>query len=261
MSHQKPTERTSPVISKGSMTVEAALTLPMFFFGMLVMVFLFEIFSIRLTVKSAMFTVGREIAQEAYVNRLLDTKKMERQLVKYIGEERLERSMVWEGKSGLHCDRSLMTWSTAVLHFSVSYQMKVPALGFQIPIITCEETLKMKGWTGYSGDGFWNQSEEEMVYVTVNGLVYHKSLQCSYLDLSVQGVPIEQVLEIRNQSGGRYSPCERCWGKHSSTGMVYITLYGTRYHSSLECSSLKRRVYQIPLSQAFGKGGCSKCVN
>lgn len=72
------------------------------------------------------------------------------------------------------------------------------------------------------------------------------------------GVAAESVENLRNESQGKYHACEKCMGGRIPAS-VYITDYGDRYHSTLACSGLKRTVYAIPLSEAVGKGACSKC--
>lgn len=59
--------------------------------------------------------------------------------------------------------------------------------------------------------------------------------------------------------GGIYHLCERCGWMPGNDGNCYVTDYGDRYHTSLSCSGLKRKVYTVPLSEVKGKGACSKC--
>ena len=100
--------------------------------------------------------------------------------------------------------------------------------------------------------------EEETVYVTETGMVYHRDYHCTYLELSIQMVPASALDGLRNESQESITPAAAaCTGK--AHGLVYVTDYGEKYHSSLNCSGLKRTVYAVPLSEAVGKGACSKC--
>ena len=63
----------------------------------------------------------------------------------------------------------------------------------------------------------WKE-EDETVYVTGTGLVYHKDYHCTYLDLSIRMVQGKEISELRNESGGRYYACEHCGGKGGGPG-------------------------------------------
>lgn len=254
---QNLVERTSSFTSKGSMTIEAALAVPFFFFGVICLVCLLEIICIQTTMKSALREVGREMAKEAYLNPMIFPDKMEREIAEIIGEERLEHSIVAGGSKGLDCKKSRIFHGTSIMELSVRYKMKIPVLMFRIPMIEREETIRVKGWTGYAEGGFGNHGED-MVYITDTGIVYHKDKNCTYLDLSVRMVDKDDIAHLRNAGGGKYYPCERCsWTKQKN---VYITNTGTRYHNSVTCSGLKRGVYAVPISEVYGRGGCSRCV-
>lgn len=121
------------------------------------------------------------------------------------------------------------------------------------------QRARIRAWTGRDktggGDGE-DAKSNEMVYVTVNGSVYHRSRECSHIRLSVRTVSKAQISGLRNEDGGKYYPCESCGGKGNQ---VYITETGDRYHSSLTCSRLKRGVLEVPLSQVEKWKPCSRC--
>ena len=117
----------------------------------------------------------------------------------------------------------------------------------------------MKTWTGYVKTYEEGIGDNELVYVTETGIVYHRNYQCTYLEPSVRSVAKTQLGELRNSSGGIYHLCERCGWMPGNDGNCYVTDYGDRYHTSLSCSGLKRKVYTVPLSEVKGKGACSKC--
>lgn len=255
----KSKERTSSFTSKGSLTVEAAMAVPIFFFAMLCMVYLLETLSIQTSMRNALYSVGKEVAQKAYGSSVLLSSDIEKKMVANLGTEALEHSIVVGGAEGLDCKKSYSNWNTGVFDLSVRYQVEIPVLLFRLPLVSYEENLRVKGWNGY-GEGLYADTKEEVVYVTDYGLVYHKDKHCTYLELSVQSVPAGEVKSLRNASGGKYYPCEKCGGKAGEMGLVYITTYGTRYHSSLECNKIKRNVHEVPLDEVYGLGGCSKCV-
>lgn len=254
-----PTERVSAFTLKGSITLEAAIATSFFFFGALCLVCLLEIMTIQTTMKSALCAVGKEVAVEVCINPMIPTSQMERDIVEIIGQERLDRSMIVGGSEGIDCSNSKKYWNTTIMDLSVSYQIEVPVLMFRVPLISKEEVIRIKGWTGHEVK-LTDDIENEMVYVTDYGIVYHKDRNCTYLELSIRAVNLDAVSDLRNQSGGIYKACELCGKSIGTQENVYITDYGDRYHKSLGCSGLKRNIYTISLTDAHGLGGCSKCV-
>ena len=249
-------ERISAFASRGSLTLEAAIVVPFFFFAMLCLAYLLEIMAIQTTVRNALYSSGREVAKEAYVGTIVTSHELERKVTENIGADRLERSVI---SGGLGCDNTRCNWSTGIMDLSVRYQVKLPFLVLRIASVTMEETLRVKGWTGDVSTigGDWKSNT---VYVTDTGVVYHQDKACTYLDMSVQAVSKESLEELRNESGGRYHPCESCGKNDAEEETVYITAYGTRYHTSLGCKKIQRNIYAISLDEAYGLGGCSKCV-
>lgn len=252
-------KRASSFTSEGSVTVEAALVVPIFFFAVLSLVYLLEIMNVQTVMRSALHCAAKEIAEEAYVNPLVIRGKPEKHIVEHVGETWLDHSVISGGSDGIDCRKSMAWGSTGIMDLSLIYKVEVPILTFRIPAIVQEESMRVKGWNGYAGNGFGNQSDET-VYITDTGIVYHKDADCTYLELSIKSVAISDVEQLRNESGGKYYPCESCMRKTFGKQMVYITDTGNRYHGSLSCSRLKRTVYAVPLSEVFGRGGCKRCV-
>ena len=167
--------------------------------------------------------------------------------------------MIAGGVGGIDCSETKCNWSTGVVDLNVQYRVEIPILMFHIAPVTCEETLRVKAWTGYVS-AIEEGTREDTVYVTETGIVYHKDSNCTYLDMSIRAVHVEKIEELRNHSGGNYYACESCGKDKTDREVRYITDYGTRYHTSLECKKIRRNVYAISIDEAFGLGGCSKCV-
>ena len=252
-------ERASVFTSKGSLTLEAAMVVPIFFFAMMCLAYLLEIMAIQTTVKSALYNAGKEAAEIAYSENYVTPNALESRIVENIGMKRLENSVIRGGAEGISCEGTVCNRITGVIDLHVQYQIEIPIPMFKLIPITCEEKLRVKGWIGYVPISC-DEAQKEKVYVTDAGIVYHANPTCTYLDMSVRAVSLKQVEELRNQSGGIYYACESCGEKECEEDVYYITDYGTRYHTSLECKKIKRNIYAISLDEAYGLGGCSKCV-
>ena len=240
-----------------SVTVEAAMAVPIFFLAVICLIYLLELMAIGTAVRSGLQYAGKRAAQDAATAPVLMPSRLEADVVESIGADRLARSIVEGGSSGIDCSRSRMSVRTGIGELSAVYQVRIPVPLFRIPLVRYEETMRIKGWTGYEKAGLLT-GEEETVYVTETGMVYHRDYHCTYLELSIQMVPASALDGLRNESQGKYYPCSGCVHGEAH-GLVYVTDYGEKYHSSLSCSGLKRTVYAVPLSEAVGKGACSKC--
>lgn len=239
-----------------SVTVEAAMAVPVFFLAVVCLICLLELMAVETAVRAGLQYAGKQAAEEAAVAPVLIPSRLEEAVVESIGAQRLNRSLVEGGSSGIHCERSYLSPGTGIGQITATYQIRIPIPLFSVPLIQYEETMRIKGWTGYE-KGSFGGGAKETVYVTETGLVYHRDYHCTHLELSVRAADSKEIQKLRNESGGKYYPCEHCGGV--SGGLVYITDTGNRYHHSLSCSGLKRTVYAVPLSEVIGKGACSRC--
>lgn len=241
---------------KASITVEAAMAVPIFFLAVVCLLYLMEMAAIQTAVRSGIQYAGRELAEDACLLPAAVPSRLEADIVNAVGADRLNRSIVEGGSGGIHCQKSWMSPTTGICNLTAQYKVKIPIPLFRLPSPAYEITMRIKGWTGYEKAGFGNE-DEETVYVTETGLVYHKDYHCTHLELSIHAVQASELSGLRNEDGGKYYPCEHCAG--TGAGGVFITDSGNRYHSSLGCSGLKRTIYAVPLSEAAGKGACQRC--
>ena len=225
---------------KAGITIEASLAVPFFFFALISLIYLFEIMAVQTSIRSGLTYAGRMIAEESYPLASADPGKIEEYVISAIGAERLSRSIVIGGETGIDCSDSYMSLRTGIGNLKAEYRVRIPVPFIHIEGIERKESIRIKAWTGYEKE-FINISEEEIVYVTETGIVYHRDYHCTYLDLSIQMVSSGSVENLRNCDGGKYYACRICGANKKS--QVYITDSGNKYHGSLSCSGLKRTVY------------------
>lgn len=242
---------------KGSITIEAAFGIPLFLFAALCLIWLIEIQSIRISIVNAAQNAAKSAAEDTAVIPVLNIVKLKSDILSLIGEERINRSILEGGSSGISCMGSYLSPTTGEMNIKVTYRVQIPLPLFGNPGAKMEESFRLSGWQGYGGRGAEGE-DTEIVYVTENGSVYHRDYQCSYLHLSIRYVPYSGLADLRNESGSRYHACEKCVYGTAMAG-VYITEDGGKYHNSLDCSGLKRTIYAIPRSETAGMGGCSRC--
>lgn len=246
-----PKERVSGFASQGSITVEAAIVVSIFFFAMITLMSLFEMMYLQITIKSALMSVGKQMAVESSIQPIIFPSQMEARLVEAIGEEVLENSRICGGSAGLDCSRSRSYFTTTIMELVVDYEVEPPSIFMPLPALEKSESIRIKGWSGKEGLGL-GLDGSQMVYMTEYGMVYHTDISCTYLELSIHPI-------LKTEASG-YSACRYCGDDSDTQEMVYVTDYGERYHTTLDCRGLKRKVYTVPLNEVYGIGGCKKCA-
>lgn len=259
-------EKTSLFTSlRGSLTLEAACVLPLFLFAMISVLYFVQIVSLSVNLTGAFCETGKELAVYAYVKENGGLPKGQvSDLITgglstaYAKSKVIDRAKLKSGNGSLSMIQSSFLKKGKVIDLVGRYRVKYPVTLFPLPKLYILSRGYVRAWTGRdgtNGDGS-TAGNGEMVLVTVNGSVYHKDPNCTHIKLSIKTVNQAIVESLRNQSGGKYHPCENCGGGY---GSVYITDTGNRYHSSLGCSGLKRGLLLIPASEVEGWQSCSRC--
>ena len=257
---------------QASMTVEAAFVLPFFLFAFLNIISILEIYRLQSNISAAMHMTAKEMAVCAYEYKELsdgDVGKAESLGLTYVyaanrvkailGQKYLDHSPIKGGASQIDWYRSSILEDDDCIDLIATYTIKPPVAVVGFHEFKMYNRIFTRAWTGYdnAAAALNGSLDDEIVFITPDGTVYHRSRVCTYLKLSIVPVDMAVLESERNEGGAKYYPCEECGGVQRST--VYVTNYGTRYHSSLQCSKLKRTILAVPISQVGGRGACSKC--
>lgn len=271
----------------GAVTVEAALIMPLFLYCVVNMLTLFDAVRVQSALYAALHQAGREIGIYAFDarfgtemaadvtgvnggsgNTLLQTgtnvvstayasARVRDYMEAYGGSLRC----VEGGIGGIGYLRSGLFSDGDVIDLVADYKIRPLLRVFPFTAIPSEVRYYGHAWTGYQNSGTQGQpaagKQEEQVYIAKTGTVFHKSASCTYLNPSARTVNRDAVHTLRNDSGGKYYPCEVCGG--GSGGGVVITTYGDRYHANPNCSALARTFRAVPVSEASAYRPCSKC--
>lgn len=261
---------------KAVLTIETAVVLPFFVCFMVFILYFFRILQVQAGVSQALQYAGRRTAAEycasAAKNSETDPFSKERENGSESDSAGLRKAEVFfrTQLKKQKCPTQYIRYGTAGISLLQSdfsgnyvelkavYQMKFPLALFGNIRYRIAQESKCRKWTGRQ-PGQDQEKDDTWLYYTTHGTVYHASRTCTHLDLSIQGIPSAQVGSSRNKSGGKYHRCEKCTKGASDRGMVYITDYGDRWHSSLSCSGLKRSIYMIRKTKATDKRMCKKC--
>jgi len=240
---------------RGSYTLEAAVILPLMAAFFAAILFFFRVLQVQTQVQEALNYAGRKVACEASTisSEMALRASAEAYFRKELHQYELPENYVKGGTRGITLLRS--DFSESYIDLQADYYIRLPISFFTVKGISISQSSKNHKWIGDRED----VQDEDYVYVTETGTVYHRNRKCSYLDLSIQSANYADLEGLRNKNGHKYYACSECVAKNSRLNLVYITDYGTSYHASLSCSGLKRTIYLIPFSEAGGRSPCSKC--
>ncbi|MCM1282854.1 MAG: hypothetical protein NC180_00710 [Muribaculaceae bacterium] len=240
---------------KGSYTLEAAVILPLLAGFFTFLLFFFRVLQVQTGVQTALCYAGRKTACIASTTDSAPAlyASAEACFLKEAEKYEVVDNYVAGGSRGVSL--ILSDFSGEYVNIEADYYIKLPINFFKIDKIAVSQGQRSRKWTGDREHG----TEEDYVYITEHGSVYHRSRDCHYLDLSIRAVDYALIDNIRNKSEHKYYACSGCAEEKSGTGIVYITDYGVCWHTDLSCSGLKRTIYLVPLTEVGSRGPCSKC--
>ena len=216
--------------------------------------FFFRVMQVQLCVQDALEDTGRTLSVYAAVKDSQEEKYAVLAKSMFIAKAREDdniRKFVTGNVFGITFSESSFEGNDICLR--VHYQLKFPvSLLGKKSFWLSQQTIYRK-WTGWK-DELGIQDGDRWVYIAEQGTVYHKTSGCTYLNLSIQSVEDVQIAEYRNESGEKYHKCELCADKINKFERVYITNYGNKYHTDLNCSGIKRTIEMVRLSDVEGKG-------
>lgn len=249
----------------GSLSVEAAVVVPLFAAAMAAVLQFVNVYGDCARIGSALTQTCEEIATGAYASEYTESDSPLPVALSAGYAEGMVRARA--GENGCTQARSMLLSRFLEeedrIDLVMTYRVQSPSGLVKIPWTLFLQRAVVRGWVGRTGSGSTgeetanDEDEHQTVYVTDYGTVYHTDPDCTHIHLSIRQVSSSQAASERNVYGEKYHACEKCGG---GDGLVYITSDGNRYHSSLECSGLKRSVQEIHLDEAGNLRPCSKCA-
>lgn len=240
---------------RGSYTLEAAVVIPLAAAYVVTILFFFTILEIQCKVDEALLYAGRKTAVESCT---IDSEEAlfvsaEAYLLYALQEDKIIETYVKHGSLGIQLWKSDFQGETIALY--AEYIVKLPISFLGVGELRLSSQNKFRKWTG---DRVLEDAGN-YVYVALSGEVYHKSLSCRSINLSVQSTSIEKISSLRGKNGQKYKECTRCTWKDERKERVYYTDYGEWYHKYIGCSSIKRTVEKIRMEDIGERRPCSFC--
>lgn len=263
------------LFTSASLTVEAAMILPIFLFALSCLIMIGQIIQIQTRLQNALEMTAEKVASYSYAEELVRENvnglnsiiaewiidgitfaAVKNEIIELAGKNYLDHSCLKDGSDGLYLIGSTISTEKEFVDIVLSYKIRAPIPIFFDNQLWITQRSRRRLWIGSKKA---EEKVEVLVYVTVNGSVYHTNMDCSYLKRTIRSVSYESIRTERNESGGKYYDCEFCT-KGIMGAVVYITNYGDRYHFRTTCPGLSRGIRSLPLSQVNNLPQCKKCM-
>jgi len=138
----------------------------------------------------------------------------------------------------------------------IEYAYKLPFKVFDLGFLQQEVTASRRAWVGADGsaDEGAEVADDEWVYIGKNATRYHLSASCHYLYNDWK----RAVVGANGKAAGK-RPCEICGGSAAPGQTVYITPNGDKYHTDTGCPAMKAYPKMVRKSEVEHLGCCSYC--
>ena len=251
---------------KASATLEATLVIPIFIYAVMTIAYLIYALGVKVHISQALYNETRQMARFVYMikddnntpSNALIYAKAQAELINELGVTYTSTHNIVGGNAGLLISNKDIINDNNDIKLSVSYTIRNPFNIFGVGNVKCEQCYVVKAWLGESINNDKDSDNSMLVYITMQGEVYHKNSECTYLKPVVSQVSRNLISNYRNSSGAIYYRCEKCAGNEASDN-VYITEYGTRFHTTPNCSEIKHNIICVKLSTVSDRRACSKC--
>ncbi len=239
---------------RGSITLEASIIIPIICVCFLSILMLFPIMSTEYVVQN----VINDASRRASVSCASGVQNLENSTAIALARGGLVKNkdqlqFVQGGHLGII---TLVEDSGEYIAITARYRIKFPfgLLGKKTYEIT-QKTASRK-WNGRQNR---KRQEEDWVYITDYGSVYHTFADCRSIEIQVYPVNRSYITGKSKELGVRYHACERCARKDRGQEIVYITPGGEHFHADKECSAINRNVHSVRRSEVGGRPLCKYC--
>lgn len=275
-----------PVLN-GSMTLEAALVLPIFMFVVVWFVNFMVVLNYQNIVQSSINQAAGLIGRYSYVtNRIGEETDISRNgsaldVEKEVLISGINIGYVWKkilteevknyskkvnvigGYTGISVmDSKFNENDKGINDIRVNYSISMNFLGGLVHSLKLSNRCYFRSWIGTSiVKKISDDKDGQIVYITKTGDVYHLTNTCTYIKVTVIKAKYGDISHFRNVYGAKYRMCSKCADKSlKDNDNIFITESGTKYHSDRKCSKIKRDVISIDISEVGNRKICSKCA-
>jgi len=244
----------------GSATVEATFVIPMYLYAVLTLVYILQFINVRCDMDEAAYKALKYQTGFAPLSGAVSAAAVYGNIINTLGHNYAKNHHIVGGNAGIIVTTD-MADDSSIINVNITYCIRNPFDIFGVGILKENRKFTAEAWLGEEKSQAWKdglQTGNEMVYITENSDVFHKTRQCSSLSVTIMEINAEAVGSARNENGGKYYECSSC-KKFGFGSIIYITPYGHEYHSRKNCYALKRTILQVPIDSVRDKRPCRIC--
>lgn len=268
----------------GSITVEAAIVVPLFVFSMISIIYFFNVIYIQTTMQIQLENTARLISASTCVTTSADinlnddeNSLLEKVVIDAAGiiavnglfvteniREFADNTLIVDGADGLSFLGSDVTNTDYPLDLILTYKLRMPFIPEDIFTLHMRHRCYFKAFNGKELDNNLPLGDF-FVYIAKNGEVFHKNKFCSYLE---RFTFLKNETELKSE----YPYIKLCTFCKQNTNLfskpqlngisyVYVTAEHDAYHYSETCPSLQRYLTMMDYEDAKDiYSPCSRCV-
>ncbi len=268
---------------KGSLTLEAAIVLPLYMFFLITVLYILNIIHIENILQSAMEEAARSINSHAYVAEQFEELQDEERytvgshdsgFVLNLAKNQISKitikncfltdrikniadnSYIKNGYNGIVISLGNNDLSDYI-DFNISYVISLPFLPSDIFYIPITQRCYFKPFVGTDisekkGD------YTEYVYVTATGSVYHTTPYCTYLN-RYYDIITEDKMNVSWDTAEGYHPCPHCAYEQPICPTSFLCPGSNVYHNRTDCAYIETFIYKVPKEQIGSMPMCSRC--
>ena len=178
-------------------TLEAAVVMPVLACFFVSVLFFFRIMQIQLEVQRALDDTGRKLAVCATTvssDGAALPGMAEALLLREMADRTEAETYITGGKFGISLIGS--DFSGEEITLRAAYHIRLPIRIFWLWDFAMEQRADCRKWTGWSAAE--GSDEDQWVYVTQTGTVYHREYSCTHLELSIRSVAEAEIAALRH---------------------------------------------------------------
>ena len=236
-------------LRRASLTLEAALVLPLFSMACVSVLYLMHILAFQTSIQTQLQKYAHQINTHAYIYQNSNTPISTSYVQAICRSGDLKKLF-----HHVYTKHPAFAYSLAntsidkqndVCNIVITYELVIPFLPEHILTIPIAQNCQFKLFTGDPLNKNGAVSSKK-VYLTAMGNVYHTNKHCTYLRKYSDLILKNSLPEYEEKSGKKFHLCRSCkkLPMTNENPILYISSTGNAYHYSKDCYYLTSHIYE-----------------